>query len=411
MILIGVREASVPFSFLDAQKQPQGYSVELCQHVAEAIKAELRMPRLEVRYVTVSSANRIPALLENKIDLECGSTTNTRDRQKQVAFAYTTFVTGIKMLTKANAGIAGIEDLRGKAVVVTKGTTSEKMLRQLNDERVLKLTLLEAKDHDESFRAVEEGRAAAFPMDDVLLYGLISKAAKPQEFAVVGKYLSVEPYAIMMRRDEPQLERVVNRALERAVPVGRDPPGLRALVRHPRALGADEPVPQGSVLGPQHASGLALTRSARRDGRGRSDSQPQAGSSTPAARAATSGSRSPVQGGAISAVSTSLSNSGANRRMTRFRIRDEAAVGDEAELHGAVVRQDRHAHADVAGLRHPEHEAVDLRARRRRAAPAAPARWSSPPCALRESACSSWSCRSFGPAPTAASRPSVSTGW
>jgi glutamate/aspartate transport system substrate-binding protein len=213
VILVGVREASVPFSFLDAQKQPQGYSVELCQHVAEAIKSELRMPRLEVRYVTVSSANRIPALLENKIDLECGSTTNTRDRQKQVAFAYTTFVTGIKMLTRANAGIAGIEDLRGKAVVVTKGTTSEKMLRQLNDERVLKLTLLEAKDHDESFRAVEEGRAAAFPMDDVLLYGLISKAAKPQEFAVVGKYLSVEPYAIMMRKDEPQLERIVNRAL------------------------------------------------------------------------------------------------------------------------------------------------------------------------------------------------------
>jgi glutamate/aspartate transport system substrate-binding protein len=212
-ILIGVREASVPFSFLDAQKQPQGYSVELCQHVAEAIKSELRMPRLEVRYVTVSSANRIPALLENKIDLECGSTTNTRERQTQVAFAYTTFVTGIKMLTRANAGIAGIDDLRGKTVVVTKGTTSEKMLRQLNDERVLKLTLLEARDHDESFRAVEEGRAVAFPMDDVLLYGLISKAAKPREFAVVGKYLSVEPYAIMMRKDEPQLERIVNRAL------------------------------------------------------------------------------------------------------------------------------------------------------------------------------------------------------
>jgi len=212
-IILGVREASVPFSFIDAQKQPQGYSVELCQHVAEAIRAELRMPRLEVKYLTVSSANRIPALRENKVDLECGSTTNTRDRQQQVAFAYTTFVTGIKLLTKAGSGIGGIEDLRGKPVVVTKGTTSEKMLRQMNDERVLKLTLLEAKDHDESFRAVEEGKAVAFPMDDVLLYGLISKAARPQDFAVVGKYLSVEPYAIMMRRDEPQLERIVNRAL------------------------------------------------------------------------------------------------------------------------------------------------------------------------------------------------------
>jgi glutamate/aspartate transport system substrate-binding protein len=212
-ILIGVREASIPFSFLDAQKQPQGYSVELCQRVADAIKAELKLPRLEWKYVTVSSANRIPALLENRIDLECGSTTNTRDRQRQVAFAYTTFVAGIKMLAKVNSNINGIDDLRGKTVVVTKGTTSEKMLRQLNDERVLKLTLLEAKDHDESFRAVEDGRAAAFPMDDVLLYGLISKSSKPEDFAVVGKYLSVEPYGIMMRKDEPQLERIANRAL------------------------------------------------------------------------------------------------------------------------------------------------------------------------------------------------------
>jgi glutamate/aspartate transport system substrate-binding protein len=212
-ILIGVREASIPFSFLDAQKQPQGYSVELCQRVADAIKAELKLPRLEWKYVTVSSANRIPALLENRIDLECGSTTNTRDRQRQVAFAYTTFVAGIKMLAKVDSNINGIDDLRGKTVVVTKGTTSEKMLRQLNDERVLKLTLLEAKDHDESFRAVEDGRAAAFPMDDVLLYGLISKSSKPQDFAVVGKYLSVEPYGIMMRKDEPQLERIANRAL------------------------------------------------------------------------------------------------------------------------------------------------------------------------------------------------------
>jgi len=212
-IIIGVREASVPFSFLDAQKQPQGYSVDICLKVADAIKAELKMPRLEVRYVPVSSANRIPALLENKIDLECGSTTNTRDRAKQVAFAYTTFVAGIKMLAKASSNINGIEDLRGKTVVVTKGTTSETMMKHLNDERLLKLTIIEAKDHNESFKAVEGGKAVAFPMDDVLLYGLISKSAKPDDLAVVGKYLSVEPYAIMMRKDEPQLEKIVNRAL------------------------------------------------------------------------------------------------------------------------------------------------------------------------------------------------------
>lgn len=213
VLLLGVRETSVPFSFLDAQKQPQGYSVDLCLRVADAIKAELKLPRLEVRFVPVSSSNRIPALLEGKIDLECGSTTNTRDRQKQVAFAYTTFVAGIKMLAKKSANVESIEDLRGKPVVVTKGTTSEKMIRTLNDERVLRMTIVESPDHGESFKAVDEGRAVAFPMDDVLLYGLISKARKPDDFAVVGRYLSVEPYAIMLRRDEPQFERIVNRAL------------------------------------------------------------------------------------------------------------------------------------------------------------------------------------------------------
>jgi glutamate/aspartate transport system substrate-binding protein len=210
---IGVRESSVPFSFIDSQKQPQGYSIDLCLKVADAIKTELKLPRLDVRFVAVTSANRIAMVKEGKVDLECGSTTNTRDRQKDVAFAYTTFVAGIKMLARKSSNISGIDDLRGKTVVVTKGTTSEKMLRQMNDDRVLKLTIVEAKDHNESFAAVADGRAAAFPMDDVLLYGLISKAPNPDDFAVVGKYLSVEPYAIMLRKDEPAFERLVDRTL------------------------------------------------------------------------------------------------------------------------------------------------------------------------------------------------------
>src|SRR5262245_352004 len=165
-LLVGVREASVPFSFVDAQKQPQGYSVDLCLKVADAIKNELKLRALEVKFVPVSSANRIPALLEGKIDLECGSTTNTRDRQKQVDFAYTTFVAGIKMLAMKSANVNGVEDLRGKTIVVTTGTTSEKMMKQLNDERLLKLTIIESKDHNESFKAIEDGKAVAFPMDD-----------------------------------------------------------------------------------------------------------------------------------------------------------------------------------------------------------------------------------------------------
>jgi len=212
-ILIGVRESSVPFSFIDAQKQPQGYSVDLCLRVADAVKSDLKLPRLDVKFVPVTSSNRIPALLEGKIDLECGSTTNTRDRQKQVAFAYTTFVAGIKMLAKKASNVNTIEDLRGKSIVVTKGTTSEKMMKTMNDERVLKMKIIESADHGESFKAVDDGNALAFPMDDVLLYGLISKSKKPDDYAVVGKYLSVEPYAIMMRKDEPGFEKIVNRAL------------------------------------------------------------------------------------------------------------------------------------------------------------------------------------------------------
>lgn len=212
-LLVGVRESSVPFSFLDAQKQPQGYSVDLCVRVADAIKADLKLPKLEVRFVPVTSSNRISALLEGKIDLECGSTTNTRDRQKQVAFAYTTYIAGIKMLAKKASHVNSIEDLRGKSVVVTKGTTSEKIMKTMNDERVLGIKIVESPDHGESFKIVDDDKAVAFLMDDVLLYGLISKAKKPDDFAVVGKYLSVEPYAIMLRKDEPAFEKIVNRAL------------------------------------------------------------------------------------------------------------------------------------------------------------------------------------------------------
>jgi glutamate/aspartate transport system substrate-binding protein len=212
-ITLGVRETSVPFSFLDAQKQPQCYSVDLCMRVADAIKAELKLPRLDVRFVPVSSSDRIPMLVAGKIDLECGSTTNTRERAQQVAFAYTTFVAGIKMLAKRSANISSVEDLRGKNVVVTKGTTSEKILVAMNTDRSLKMNIIVSKDHGESFKAVEDGKAVVFPMDDVLLYGLISKSKKPDDFVVVGRYLSVEPYAIMLRKDEPAFEKIVNRAL------------------------------------------------------------------------------------------------------------------------------------------------------------------------------------------------------
>lgn len=210
---IGVRDASFPFSFVDQGKRPQGYSVDLCLEIADAIKNELGLPRLEVRYIPVSPANSIPALQDGKIDLECGSTSNTRERQKEVAFAYTTFVAGIKLLVRKSSQISGIDDLRGKTVVVTRATASEQLIKDINAARLLKMNIVVAADHDQAFSAVDQGSAAAFPMDDVLLYGLIAKARQPDDFAVVGKYLSVEPYAIMMRKGEAKLETIVDRTL------------------------------------------------------------------------------------------------------------------------------------------------------------------------------------------------------
>jgi glutamate/aspartate transport system substrate-binding protein len=210
---IGIRDTSFPFSFVDQGKRPQGYTIDICLEIADAIKNELGLPRLEVRYIPVSPANRIAALQDRRIDLECGSTSNTRERQKEVAFAYTTFIAGIRLLARKSSLISGIDDLRGKTIVVTRGTASEKLMQDINAERLLKLNIVVAADHDESFRAVDQGGAVAFPMDDVLLYSLIAKAKRPDDFAVVGKYLSVEPYAIMMRKGEAQLEAIVDRSL------------------------------------------------------------------------------------------------------------------------------------------------------------------------------------------------------
>ncbi|MBI3148835.1 MAG: amino acid ABC transporter substrate-binding protein [Betaproteobacteria bacterium] len=213
VVNIGVRDSSAPFSSLDEKKQPVGYSIDLCVRVVESIRSELKLPKLQVNFVPVTSSTRIPAVMEGKIDLECGSTTNTRDRQKDVAFAYTTFVAGIKMVARKTSKIKSIEDLAGKTVVLTKGTTAQKIIDRVNQERRLGITVSLSDDHAQSFQAVAEDRAVAFVMDDVLLYGLIAKSKKPDDFEVVGKYLSVEPYAIMLKKDDPVFERLVNNAL------------------------------------------------------------------------------------------------------------------------------------------------------------------------------------------------------
>src|SRR5919106_5027764 len=212
-IKVGYREASIPFSYLDDRQQPIGYSMDLCARIVSAVKSDLEMPNLRVEYVPVTSQTRIPVLTGGNIDLECGSTTNTRERQKQVSYAYTTFFTGTKLLVKKASGIRSYKDLKGKSVVVTQGTTNERAIKALNDQENLGMRFIHAKDHNESFLTVDTGRAVAFPMDDVLLYGLKANAKNPSEWAVVGDYLSEDPYAVMIRKDDPEWQTFVNKVI------------------------------------------------------------------------------------------------------------------------------------------------------------------------------------------------------
>jgi glutamate/aspartate transport system substrate-binding protein len=219
-ITIGYRETSIPFSYLDEKQQPIGYSMDLCAAIVEEVKKELSLPTLTVKYNPVTSQTRIPLMSNGTVDLECGSTTNNLTRQKQVSFAPVTFITGTKLLVKKSAKIKSYKDLKNKTVVVTQGTTNERVIKALSDKDNLNIKFLNAKDHGESFLTVESGRAAAFSMDDVLLYGLIAKAKKPKDFEVVGDYLSYDPYGIMYRKNDSDFGVVVNRALSKMMSSG-----------------------------------------------------------------------------------------------------------------------------------------------------------------------------------------------
>ncbi|MFZ5557968.1 MAG: transporter substrate-binding domain-containing protein [Pseudomonadota bacterium] len=210
VVVVGHRESSIPFAYLDDQQKPIGYSMDICAKVVRSLKSELKMSNLEIKYVPVTPQTRIPLMANGTIDIECGSTTNTVERQKQVAFAVTTFITGTKLLVKKNSGIKSIDDLKGKPIVVTQGTTNERAVKAINDEKKLNLRFLNAKDHAESFLTVETDRAAAFPMDHILLYGLIANSKNPNEWDVVGEFLSFDPYAIMLRKDDPQFKKFVD---------------------------------------------------------------------------------------------------------------------------------------------------------------------------------------------------------
>ncbi|GIZ52879.1 amino acid ABC transporter substrate-binding protein [Noviherbaspirillum aridicola] len=216
-ITIAHREASLPFSYFDDNRKPIGYAVELCQKIAEAVRRELKLPQLEIRYLPVTPSTRIEAIATGKADLECGSTTNNAERRKQVAFTIPHFVAAARMVVRTDSGIRNWSDLRGKRVVTTKGTTTVKLLNERDKVRALNLQLVEGADHNNSFAMVEKGEAAAFPMDDVLLFGLRAAAANPQDFSVIGDPLSAEPYAIMLPKDDPAFKAVVDREMSRLI--------------------------------------------------------------------------------------------------------------------------------------------------------------------------------------------------
>jgi glutamate/aspartate transport system substrate-binding protein len=210
---VAYRESSIPFSYLGADAQPTGFGWEICGLIVEQVKKATGRADLKVSTQAVTSQNRIPLLVNGTVDIECGSTTNNSDRAKQVAFAINYFYTGTRLLVKADSGIQSVNDLKGKKVVSTTGTTNYQVLRKLNADRGLNFELIGAKDHSESALLVEQSRADAFGMDDILLYGLKASSANPASLAVVGEALQVEPYAIMLRKDDPAFKKLVDDTL------------------------------------------------------------------------------------------------------------------------------------------------------------------------------------------------------
>nr|WP_323855587.1 amino acid ABC transporter substrate-binding protein [Xenorhabdus sp. Vera] len=210
VIVVGHRESSVPFSYYDNQQNVVGYSQDYSNLIVDAVKKKLDMPNLQIKLIPITSQNRIPLLQNGTFDFECGSTTNNLERQKQAAFSNTIFSVGTRLLTNKDPGVKGFDDLAGKNVVVTSGTTSEILLNKLNDEKQMKMRIISAKDHGDSFRTLESGRAIAFMMDDALLAGERAKAKKPDQWIIVGKPQSEEAYGCMLRKNDPQFKKLMD---------------------------------------------------------------------------------------------------------------------------------------------------------------------------------------------------------
>lgn len=213
VISIGFREASVPFSYLDPQQRPIGYAIDLCERVADAVRRKLGLRDLERRWVAVTAATRIPLVATGSVDLECGSSTNTAERQRQVAFSVTTFVASTRLLARASAPVERLADLKGDTVVSTVGTTNLKLMLQLKEETGVDMAVAAVKDDTEAFRRVATERARAYAMDDVLLHAQVASSGRPQDFRISRAVFSVEPYAIMLRKGDPAFKALVDETL------------------------------------------------------------------------------------------------------------------------------------------------------------------------------------------------------
>ncbi len=212
-ITLGFRDSSIPFSYLDDNQKPVGFAMDICYRIVDAVKKELKLDKLEVKLNPVTSATRIPLMANGTIDLECGSTTNNVERQKQVAFTNTHFLTASRYVFKKSANIKSIDDLKGKTVVSTAGTTNIKQLTEANAAKNLNITIVPAKDHAEAFLMVETDRAAAFVMDDILLASLVAGSKSPDDYVISKDAFSKpEPYGIMLRKDDPAFKKVVDAA-------------------------------------------------------------------------------------------------------------------------------------------------------------------------------------------------------
>jgi len=215
-ISLGHRESSIPFSYYDDKNQVVGYSHDLLLLVVDAVKKKLNMPNLKVNLIPVTSQNRIPLIQNSTIDIEAGSTTNNLERQQQVYFSDTIFVIGTRLLVKKDSGIKDFPDLKGKNVVVTAGTTSERLIREMNEKNKMGMNIISAKDHGESFLTLQSGRAVAFMLDDALLAGERAKARKPDDFVIVGTPQSKEAYGMMMRKGDDQFKKLVDETIATA---------------------------------------------------------------------------------------------------------------------------------------------------------------------------------------------------